>query len=162
MKWWWCPLCTRPTHTELYFNRGNSRDNNPCIGICCSIRRNYSDSEPANLCSYSLMMCAWWISNKYQCFTSLIWLDPIGVLIRDLPHSIQSHHAIHYTINAVTSFVSYKKQELLLPFASASAWVHYRFFGMVHIAHFFSFCVVLLCVFMWVPSCEVRYYFRLK
>jgi hypothetical protein len=44
-----------------------------------------------------------------------------------------------------------------------STRVHPRCFGGVLVAHIFSFCVVLLCVFtFWVPCCDVRYDFRIK
>jgi len=47
MKWWWCSLCTRPTH--LVGQQSAYRH---------VARAHYPDSEPTNLCSYSLTLHA--------------------------------------------------------------------------------------------------------
>ena len=54
----------------------------------------------------------------------------------------------------------YKKQELLILREDLSSP---PVFGGVRVAHIFSFCVVLLCVFtFWLPCCDVRSDFRIK
>jgi hypothetical protein len=45
----------------------------------------YSNSEPTRFCSFSLGLCGYRKSNKYQ-FNSL-WFDPIGARTHIQPHS---------------------------------------------------------------------------
>ena len=52
---------------------------------CRSPRTHYSDSEPANLCSYSLMLRAQQRSNTYKSYSLLF--NPKGSRTYDLPHA---------------------------------------------------------------------------
>ena len=52
---------------------------------CRSTRTYYSDSEPTNLCSYSLMLHTQWRSNKYKFYS--LNVDMTGDRTYDLLHS---------------------------------------------------------------------------
>jgi hypothetical protein len=71
MRWWWGPLCTRPTHWVVFYSASSLKQQ------CRSTRTHYPDSEPTSLCSFSLMLHAYQRSNKYQFYS--LWLDPIGL-----------------------------------------------------------------------------------
>ena len=62
-------LCTRPTHLGFY--NVNSLKQQP---VCRPIQTHYLNSEQTSLCSFSLMLHAWWRSNKYQFYS--LWFDP--------------------------------------------------------------------------------------
>ena len=49
------------------------------------VSSNSSDSEPNNLCSFSVMLRTQRRSNTYQLYS--LWFDPTGVRTHDLPHS---------------------------------------------------------------------------
>jgi len=49
------------------------RNNSPRIDMSHT-RTHYPDSEPTSLCSFSLLLRAWWRSNKYQLYSP--WFDP--------------------------------------------------------------------------------------
>ena len=85
----------------------------------CRSPLTHPDSELTNLCSYSLMLCSWQKSNKYQ-FYSLCF-DLIRARTHNLPHLRQARlplhhwcglyytrgeHANHYTTNAVQIIIN--------------------------------------------------------
>ena len=52
---------------------------------CRSTRTHYPYFEPTSLCSYSLILCAWQRSSKYQLYS--LWFDTIETRTHVLPHS---------------------------------------------------------------------------
>jgi hypothetical protein len=62
------------------------------ILIRSSTLTHYPDSKPASLCCYSVMLCAYQRSSKYQ-FNNL-WFDPTWVWPKILLHSRQAHYSL--------------------------------------------------------------------
>jgi hypothetical protein len=61
--------------------------------------KNYFDSEPTNLCSFSVVLRAERRCNKYQCYSP--WFDPTGPLIHDLPHSKRARETLRHRCGAI-------------------------------------------------------------
>ena len=53
MRWWWCPLCTKPTHLVGFFSASSLKQQSPETHVTPLIHL-YPDSKSTNLCSYSL------------------------------------------------------------------------------------------------------------
>ena len=49
----------------------------------CFTRTHYLDSEPTSLCSYTLVLCTYRRSSKYQFYS--LWFDQTGAQTHDLP-----------------------------------------------------------------------------
>jgi hypothetical protein len=82
----WLLLNTNSAIFQLYHGENKLIFNETLSWIDMSpTPTHYSDSEPTSLCSFSLMMCALWISHKYQFYS--LWFDPISARTYDLPHS---------------------------------------------------------------------------
>ena len=55
MRWWWDPLCTRPTPYLDFYNASSLKQQSMDRHVAPT-RTHYSDSEPISLCSYSLLL----------------------------------------------------------------------------------------------------------
>jgi hypothetical protein len=55
---WWCLLCTRPTDLVGLLIVLAHWNNSPRVDMWCSTKTHNSNSEPINLCPYSLIWCA--------------------------------------------------------------------------------------------------------
>ena len=69
------------------------------VQSCCTTLTYYPDSEPTSLCSFSLMLCAQWRSNKYQFYS--LWFDLIGLELTI--YRTRGEHANHYVNDAVNT-----------------------------------------------------------
>ena len=67
---------------------------------CCSTLTHYPDSESTSLSAFSLMLCAWRRSNKYQFYS--LWFDPIWSQTHDLPHLRRAREPIHHRCGSHT------------------------------------------------------------
>jgi hypothetical protein len=80
--WWWCLLCTRPTHWIEFFSVSSLKQRSAVDILLWHIILILS--QPS-LFSYSFVLHAKWRNNKYQFYH--LWLDQTGHQTHNLPHS---------------------------------------------------------------------------
>jgi len=103
MRWWWCRLCTRPPRLVRFFIVLPHITESTVAGHYGPAH--FSDCEPTNLNSYSLMLRAYRRSSKFQFYC--LWLVTTGPQTHDQAHSWRGRFLIHHPYHTHGEDASY-------------------------------------------------------